>query len=111
MVREVLYLVLEVVPPVRPRLFDAPLLLENSTRDDSSQDAECHSHAVIVVTVDTNVLLVFGNRLSDDFQTIVELVRCDAKLGCKRIKSPYENKFAVETHQVHQSWHEFDCTL
>lgn len=65
------YLILQVVPPVRPSLLDASLLFENRLFDDCTQNAKRHCYSVVVVTVNAGPGLEFGNGLPVNFETII----------------------------------------
>lgn len=66
-----LYLVLQVIPPVWPGLFDTSLLFENSLLDYGTQNTECHSDTVVVVTVNADAGLEFWNGLSVNLEAII----------------------------------------
>ena len=76
-------LVLKVIPPVWPRLLNAPLLLEYGPIDGSAQDTECHGHAMVVVAVDTHALLELGGRPSIHLEAVVKLLSLNPELGCE----------------------------
>ena len=65
------YLILQIVPPVRPRLFDTSFLFEDRFLDHGTQNAECHSDSVVVITVDVDSSLKFVDRFSINLEAIV----------------------------------------
>lgn len=75
------HLVLEIVPPVRPRLLHATLLLDDCIIDDTAKNAECHRDTMVIVAVDAGTLLELSQWLPIDLQTIVQLSRLHAELG------------------------------
>lgn len=75
------YLVLQVVPPVRPGLLDTSFLFKNRLPGHSTQNAECHGDSVVVVTVNANPSLEFRNGHPVNLETIVELLGLDAKFS------------------------------
>ena len=75
------YLVDEVIPPVGPRLLDAALLLDNSTSDGRSEDAERHRDTVVIVAVHTNAFPQLPDRFAINLQAIFQFLRFDPKLS------------------------------
>ena len=80
------YLVLEVIPPVRPGLLNTSLLLDDSPADDSAENAERHGHAMIIVAMHTNAILQLRNGLANDLQAIIQFVRLNAEFRCRIIQ-------------------------
>lgn len=74
-------LVLQVVPPVRPRLSNASFLFQHGTFNDRSKDRKRHSNSMIIVAMDARILVELFNRLAVNLQTIIELLRLNTKLG------------------------------
>ena len=74
-------LVLEVVPPVGPRLLNTSLLLDDRVLDDSAENTECHRNSVVIVAVHADAPLELRNRFPYDFKTIIEFDAVDAELG------------------------------
>lgn len=66
-----IYLILQVVPPVRPSLLDTSFLFKNRLFDHGSQNAKCHSNSVVVITVNADSGLEFGDGLPINFKAIV----------------------------------------
>ena len=75
------YLVLEIIPPIRPSLLDASFLLDDGALNDRTQNTESHCDSVIVVAVDAGTFLQLRHRLSVDFESIVQLSGFDTKFG------------------------------
>lgn len=46
------YLVLQVIPPIGPRLFDTPLFLDDGAIDDSSKHGKGHRDTMVIITMD-----------------------------------------------------------
>ena len=66
-----IYLVLQVVPPVRPSLLNTSFLFEDRLLDHGTQNAERHSDSVVVVTVNADSGLEFGDGLPVNLEAIV----------------------------------------
>jgi hypothetical protein len=79
------HLVLQVVKEVRPGLLDTSLLLNDGLLDNTRQDAKRHCDTVIVVAVNRGASLERLVILAEDDDTVVELVRLDAKLGYRSV--------------------------
>ena len=79
------YLVLQVIPPIRPRLFDAPLFLDDGAIDDSSKYGKRHRDTMVIVTMNRSAILESGERAAINDDPILKLVRLDPKLGCTRV--------------------------
>lgn len=79
------YLVLEVIPPVRPGLLNTPLLLDDSPADDSAENTERHGHAMIIVAMHTNAILQPRSGLANDLQPIIQFVRLNAEFRCSMV--------------------------
>ena len=77
-----IYLVFEVVPPIRPGLLDASLLLYYGTSNNGAQNTESHSHAMIVITMNTGTILQIWDSFSNDLEPIVEFNGLNSELGC-----------------------------
>ena len=65
------YLILQVVPPVRPSLLDTSFLFENRLFDHGTQNAERHGDTVVVVTVNADSGLEFGDGLPVNLEAII----------------------------------------
>jgi hypothetical protein len=64
----------EIIPPVRPGLFDTSLLGDDSLVDHGSENAESHSHPVIIVAMDAGAFLETLERRTKDDDTVVKLI-------------------------------------
>jgi len=65
------YLILQVVPPVWPSLFDTPFLFENRLFDHGAQNAERHGDSVVVIAVNANSGLEFWDGFPVNFEAVV----------------------------------------
>jgi len=66
-----IYLVLQVVPPVRPSFLNTSFLFEDRLLDNGTQNAECHSDSVVIITVNADSGLEFGDGLPVNLEAIV----------------------------------------
>lgn len=82
-VEKQIYLVFEVVPPVRPGLLNASLLLYYGVSNNGAQDTEGHSHTMIIVTMNTGTILQLWDTFSNDLEPIVELNGLNSEFGCR----------------------------
>jgi hypothetical protein len=77
-----IYLVLQVIPPVWPRLFDTALLFDDRLINYSSKYAERHRNAVVIVAVDADATLLISYRFAIYFEAIVQFLGLDTKFRC-----------------------------
>lgn len=75
------YLVLQVVPEVRPGLFDTSLLLDDGLVDDARQHAESHGHTMVVVAVNRSTSIQRCVLLANNDDAVIKFVGLDTKLG------------------------------
>jgi hypothetical protein len=74
-------LVLEIIPPVRPRLLNAALFFEDSSWHDGCEYTVGHSHAMVIIAMHADTLLEFCQRATIYFEAIVKLLGLNTKLG------------------------------
>jgi len=83
------YLAFEVIPPIRPCLFNTALLFKDHLLYNGSKHAECHRDTVIIIAVNADTLLKFSYRLAVHLKAI-QFFCFDAKLGFMHHKSEHE---------------------
>jgi hypothetical protein len=83
------YLVLQVIPPIGPRLLDAPLFLDDGAIDDSRKHGKRHRDTMVVVTMNRSAVLETGERAPINDDPILKLVRLDPKFGCTRVSQRF----------------------
>ena len=76
------YLVLQVVPPIGPRLFDTPFFLDDGTTDDSSKHGKRHGNTVVIIAMNGSAVFETGERSPINDDPVQKLARFDPKLGC-----------------------------
>jgi hypothetical protein len=74
------HLILEVVPPVWPRLLDAATLLDDSLGTGDREAREGHGDTVVVVAVNRHAPLESVDRRAVNDNAVVKLVGLDAEL-------------------------------
>lgn len=72
-------LVLQIVPPIWPRLLDAALLFNDRALNDGAENAEGHGNSVVIVAVHADTTLQFLDGSTDDFKSVVEFDAVDTK--------------------------------
>lgn len=75
------YLVVKIIPEVRPSLLDTSLLLDDCFLDDARQNAECHGDTVVVVAMNRCTSVEGFVGLAKDDDTIFKFVSLDAEFG------------------------------
>jgi hypothetical protein len=75
------YLVLQVIPPIRPSFLHTSLLLKNGVLDGSTQYAEGHGDTVIIVAMDADAFFQFWDGSAGDLQTVVEFFGLHTEFG------------------------------
>ena len=83
------YLAFEVIPLIRPHLFDTALLFKDRLLYNGSKHAECHRDTVIIVAVNADTLLKFSYRVAVHPKAIILFFCFDAKLGFMHHKSEH----------------------
>jgi hypothetical protein len=96
-------LILQIIPPVRPRLLHTSLLIQHRARNERREDRMGHRHPVVVVAVHNHARFELGVRATIDFQSVVKLFGLDAEFGCERLSVSESNQCQRRSHQARRS--------
>lgn len=81
-------LVLQIIPPVWPRLLNAALLLDDGVRYDGTQDTERHRNAVVVVAVNARATGEGVDRATIYLKPVIQFFGLDTEFSLES----YEHK-------------------
>lgn len=74
-------LILQVIPPVRPSLFNASLLLNDGAVDNCAQNTEGHGHTMVIVAMNASALPEVLYGFAIDFEAIGEFFGLNSEFG------------------------------
>jgi hypothetical protein len=77
------YLVLQIIPPVGPRLFDATFLLDNRIWYNGTQDAERHRDTVVVIAMYDRTTGEGVEWATVHLKSIIQFFGLHAEFGCE----------------------------